>query len=177
MLLGAGLLDPAVGRALTRAGLFHAIGNELTPSLWEGLTTEGRDHLEAIPILIAAAGFALSSTQLDVPVSALTYNAAGTLIAAARGLGWIVVSRNRREAIGSGNLREPVTRVAFTAGGRLIVGAGQRAGVVGIRDDEDRRGRNGRARRSPWPLRRGRASGDQRPPAHAPGVRKQRRPR
>jgi KAP family P-loop domain/WD domain, G-beta repeat len=137
VLLGVGLLDPAVGRALARAGLFHAVGKELTPAFWEGLTHEGQERLEAIPILIAAAGFALGSAQLGVPVPALTYNAGGNLIAAARGLGWIVLRRFGRQEVAAGDLREVVTGVAFTARGQLVVGASQRAGVIRLRDQDE----------------------------------------
>jgi hypothetical protein len=33
-ILGAGLADPSAGRAMARAGLFHALGQELSPPLW-----------------------------------------------------------------------------------------------------------------------------------------------
>lgn len=131
LVLGAGLADPPAGRAMTRAGLFHAIASQLTPPLAEGLTEAGRERLEAIPILMAAGG----STALDVPVVGLAYNAAGNLLAATRGLGWIVLTRLGKEVV-SGSIREPVTRLGFTGDGRLIVGAGRRAGVVGVRDDD-----------------------------------------
>jgi hypothetical protein len=137
LILGAGLADPPAGRAMTRAGLFHALGGQLTGGLWDGLTPEGRERLEAIPILLAASGFAVGSTELGVPVAALAYNRGGNLIAAARGLGWTVLTRSRLKEVRSAEIREPVTRLAFTADGRLVVGARQRAGLVGLRDEEE----------------------------------------
>ena len=136
-ILGVALADPAAGRALARSGLLHAISGELKPAFWEGLTPEGQERLDSIPILVAAAGFTLGSVQLGVPVVAVTYNPGGNLIAAARGLGWIVLTRSRRQEVRSGNLREPVTRLAFMGDRRLVVGAHQRAGLVGVRGDDE----------------------------------------
>ena len=133
-ILGAGLADPPSARAMARAGLFHALGEQLSPPLWDGLTAEGRDRLEEIPVLVAAAGIALGAVELGVPVAAVTFNPSGNLIAAARGLGWIVLTRARRQELSSGDIREPVTRVAFGPDARLIVSAGKRAGLVPVRE-------------------------------------------
>ena len=137
LILGAGLADPPAGAGHDPRRALPRHRRELTPSLWEGLTPEGRDRLDAIPILLAAAGFAIGSLQLGVPVAALTFNDGGNLIAATRGLDWIVFTRSGRKEVRSANTREPVIRLAFAADGRLIVGTSQRAGVVQVRGEEE----------------------------------------